>query len=224
MSSRDVVLRRVREALGHAGSASGEPAAAESVTSEAAEYRRVGELDAEARADLFAERAAEYRVRVRRVERDGLPSAIRAELEAHGVRTAVAPADVPEAWRVAGVHWRLDGAPGSGGLLDTRALDATDAVVTGCALAVAETGSLVFDGGERQGRRLLTLLPDLHLCVVREDQVVQTVPEAVTGSEDAARRGAPITWVSGPSATSDIELERVEGVHGPRTLIVLLVR
>lgn len=223
MSSRDVVLRRVREALGRAGSGPEEPAAAEPSPPDVAGYRRVGDLDPEARVALFAERAGEYRVSVRRVDPATLPERIAAELHGHGVRTAAAPADLPEAWRVPDVHWRLDGESGSGERLDLHTLDATDAVVTGCALAVAETGTLVFDGGERQGRRLLTLVPDLHLCVVYEDQVVQTVPEAVTASGEAARRGAPMTWVSGPSATSDIELDRVEGVHGPRTLIVLLV-
>ena len=103
-------------------------------------------------------------------------------------------------------------------------LDRSDGVLTGCALGIAQTGTVVLDAGEAQGRRALTLLPDYHLCVVREDQVVGLVPEAFTELRDTVvGEGRAITFISGPSATSDIELNRVEGVHGPRTLEVLIV-
>jgi L-lactate dehydrogenase complex protein LldG len=217
-----VVLRRVRAALGrNEGVDEEDVARREAAVDDAAAYRRRGDLGPEALVALFAERAGEYRVTVREVAAAEVPEVIGAELGARGVRSVAAPADLPESWRVPSVRWVTDGLEGV--RLDTGTVDGCDAVVTGCALAIAETGTILFDGGARQGRRLLTLLPDVHVCVVARDQIVQTVAEAVAASSEAARRGAPITLVSGPSATSDIELERVEGVHGPRTLIVLLV-
>jgi L-lactate dehydrogenase complex protein LldG len=108
--------------------------------------------------------------------------------------------------------------------LTNAQLDESDGVLTGCALGIAQTGTIVLDSGPLQGRRVLTLLPDYHLCVVRADQIVDLVPEAITQLDQAVReQRRPITFISGPSATSDIELNRVEGVHGPRTLEVLVV-
>jgi L-lactate dehydrogenase complex protein LldG len=123
------------------------------------------------------------------------------------------PAGLPAAWRP-------PGAVEDHGLTP-RELDALDGVLTGCTVAIAETGTLVLAAGPAEGRRALTLVPDLHVCVVRPTQVVETVPEAFEALRGLERR--PLTFVSGPSATSDIELQRVEGVHGPRTLVVLIL-
>ena len=127
--------------------------------------------------------------------------------------TVAVPVDIPPAW-VTGLTTVPDDPP-----LSNADLDTTTAVLTGCAVGIAATGTIVLDGGAAQGRRALTLIPDHHICVVVTGQIVDTVPQGFA----ALNPLRPLTFVSGPSATSDIELERVEGVHGPRTLDVLIV-
>ncbi len=128
------------------------------------------------------------------------------------------PPGLPAEWRPGAVEVVEDGG------LTARELDAIDGALTGCAVAIAETGTLVLDGQGVSGRRLLTLVPDNHVCVVRAEQIVETVPEGFERVAPAVREhGLPVTLVSGPSASSDIELTRVEGVHGPRNLLVLIV-
>jgi L-lactate dehydrogenase complex protein LldG len=184
---------------------------------------------------MFAERVAEYRATVHRAtahrvgggagtgaESVGGGSAsvadtVRCIAEDAGARRIAIPADLPDEWRAGGPELVEDHN------LSVLELDQIDGALTGCAVAIAETGTFVLDGGAGQGRRALTLVPDLHICVVREDQVMGLVPEAVSQLEEAVRAGRPLTFVSGPSATSDIELDRVEGVHGPRVLHVVLV-
>ncbi|MFL6142729.1 MAG: lactate utilization protein C [Labedaea sp.] len=165
-------------------------------------------------AAVFAERVEDYRARVHRVSVRRLPVAIGTALRERGAGVMVVPDDLPASWCVDGVDWRIDEPP-----LPVAAIDEAHGVLTGCAVAIAETGTIVLDAGTAQGRRVLTLVPDYHLCVVRAKQIVGTVPEALA-KLDPVR---PLTFISGPSATSDIELNRVEGVHGPRTLEVLLV-
>ncbi len=207
------ILRRVREALRDVPAA--ETAEGVAVPRD---YRRADPTPREERIAHFVERVAEYRAIVRRVGADGLADAIASACAARGVRTLVAAADVPSSWIPPGVSALRDD------LLTNEQLNGADGVLTGCALGIAQTGTIVLDGGAAQGRRALSLLPDYHLCVVREDQVVGIVPEAVAAlAGSAGLPDRPQTWISGPSATSDIELNRVEGVHGPRTLEVLVV-
>ncbi|MFC4590916.1 LutC/YkgG family protein [Sphaerisporangium corydalis] len=202
MSSRDLILSRIRAAV------AGAP---EVVIPRA--YRPAG--PEEGRVELFAERVADYRAIVRLVPVEEVATAVAAALAARGARRVVVPAGLPEEWlgSVPGLERLGDDPP-----LGVTGLDAADGVVTGCAAGVAETGTIVLDAGPGQGRRALTLLPDYHLCVVLADQIVATVPEALARLDPVR----PLTWISGPSATSDIELNRVEGVHGPRTLEVII--
>jgi L-lactate dehydrogenase complex protein LldG len=231
VSAREEVLGRVRAALD--GTPDATRAAAAAVVPR--DYRRSGELPSGAPAllDLLEDRLVDYRAVVRRCTPDGVGAALTAALaeglaaadesSADGARVVVPPG-LDRRWLAdAEVEIVTDGARGIDGTpdagLDAQALDQVDGVVTAAAVAVAETGTIVLDASPDQGRRAITLVPDLHVCVVRADQVVATVPEAVARL-DATR---PLTWISGPSATSDIELIRVEGVHGPRTLQVVLV-
>ncbi|MFF5714648.1 LUD domain-containing protein [Streptomyces sp. 62] len=166
--------------------------------------------------DLLHENLADYRAHVHRTTPDGVAGLVARLLAERGAATVAVPPGLPDEWLGATEAVRRFDEP----RLTPYELDGTDAVVTGCAVAIAETGTIVLDGGPGQGRRALTLVPDLHLCVVRApEQVVASVPLALP----RLAPGRPLTWISGPSATSDIELDRVEGVHGPRTLEVLLV-
>jgi L-lactate dehydrogenase complex protein LldG len=160
--------------------------------------------------DRFADRVEDYRAHVTRCSADDVAGTIAAILPTNA--RVVLPPDLP--WEVAGTV--------DSGFTATE-LDAYDAVVTAATVGIAETGTVVLTHGPGEGRRALSLVPDLHVCVLRTDQVVADVPDAVRLLDSAEHRGRPQTWISGPSATSDIELDRVEGVHGPRTLHVVLV-
>jgi L-lactate dehydrogenase complex protein LldG len=211
-NARDEILGRIRGALADV------PASERPVDVPVPRaYSRCDGSARDALVERFVERVAEYKAHVRRVRAPELPAAIAAALAARGVRRLVVPPGLPyEPPAAVEVLSDRD--------LSYEQLDASDGVLTSCALGIAQTGTIVLDGGPGQGRRASTLVPDYHLCVIREDQVVGTVPEAVAAlREVAAAPGRPVTWVSGPSATSDIELNRVEGVHGPRALEVLVV-
>lgn len=171
--------------------------------------------------EVLVDRLLDYKAFVRRTTPDRLASTVADALRQRGVRTLAVPDGVDPTWlaeaREGGVEVVAD--PGPDGPLSVDALDRVDGVLTRCALAVAATGTLVLDGTSGQGRRVVTLVPDYHLCVVEADQVCADVPQAIARLEPTR----PTTMISGPSATSDIELDRVEGVHGPRTLEVVLV-
>lgn len=170
-----------------------------------------GDLDVVGR---FVERVADYRARVERVHVTGTGGAIEAVLQGYG--RVVADSAVRAAWPT-GARWVDDVG------LTSHDLDRVDAVVTTAAVAIANTGTIILDHGAGQGRRALSLVPDVHVCVVRAEQIVDDVPNAVARLMDSGLQTRPLTWISGPSATSDIELDRVEGVHGPRTLHVIVV-
>ena len=165
---------------------------------------------------LFAERASDYRAEVTRTDERNLPAVIARLLERRGLDTIVVPPGFPAEWLASTGACKVIGDEPP---LTVARLDAAGGVITTAALAIAETGTIVLDGGPGQGRRALALLPDYHLCIVRAGQVAADVPDAVRRLDPTR----PITMISGPSATSDIENTRVEGVHGPRTLEIVLV-
>jgi L-lactate dehydrogenase complex protein LldG len=198
-AARDEILARTRAAI---VASTAEPVVRT--------YRTAGALDGPARVELLRERLLDYRARVELSSEAGLRDVVE---EIAGGRRIGVPPGLPGSWRP------TSAVEDHG--LDAHELDALDGVLTECTVAIAETGTLVLAGGAAEGRRALTLVPDLHICVVRADQVVETVPEAFAALRGLERR--PLTFVSGPSATSDIELQRVEGVHGPRTLVVIVL-
>jgi L-lactate dehydrogenase complex protein LldG len=211
MTARDVILARIADAL-----------------RDVPDDERPGDVDVPRSylrtepgdtVERFVERIAEYKTTVLRVGPDDVSNLVTERCAVRGVARLGIPSDLPEEWRPAGVEL----VPAE--VLDARALDALDGALTGCALAIAETGTIVLDAGARQGGRALSLVPDYHVCVVEEEQIVGGVPEAMARITPSIRRLLrPVTFISGPSATSDIELSRVEGVHGPRMLDVLVVR
>jgi L-lactate dehydrogenase complex protein LldG len=212
--ARSEILRRVRTALRDVPPRE-EPA---DIAVERA-YRMSAAASHEQVIAQFVERVREYKATVHIVRGDALSAAIAEACAARGMRRLLAPVDVPREWLPSNVEAVLDEG------LSYAEIDASDGVLTGCALGIAQTGTIVLDGGPRQGRRVLTLLPDYHLCVVQADHIVGLVPEAVAQLAPTVRdQHRPLTFISGPSATSDIELNRVEGVHGPRTLEVIVVR
>jgi len=203
MTAREDILGRVRSALRQKATGSSAP------PSDSGDVVPVRVDDV---VGLFVERVEDYRAVVVRCGPDDVAECVGEGLA--GSQRVVVPAGFPDEWVPDDMERVADDPP-----LSAAALDEVDAVVTTAALGVAVTGTIVLDHGPGQGRRALSLVPDRHVCIVTADQVVPDVPEAVRRLDPVR----PLTWISGPSATSDIELDRVEGVHGPRNLHVLVV-
>ena len=208
--AREEILARIREAK----------AGAQALEYDAIprHYRRRGTLDAEACVALFIDRLHDYNATVYRTAEPTIAQTIAEALQARGKRRLAIPTSLPEAWLPPGFEFVRDDAATGG--LSYAELDVIDGAITGCLAAVAFTGTIVLRHGQGEARRALTLIPDYHLCVVRTGQLVETLPEAIALVRDF--RHSPLTTVSGPSATADIEMTRVKGVHGPRTLDVVL--
>jgi L-lactate dehydrogenase complex protein LldG len=205
LTARDVVLARIRTALGSSAESPEDPVPRG--------YRANGDMAAPQLLDLLAERLRDYGCAVRRTAPGTVMTAVDEALRQRGAERVVVPPGLDLTGLPAGTEIVADDG------LSPAALDAVDGVITSAAVAIAETGTIILDGSPGQGRRALSLVPDYHVCIVRSGQVVALVPEALA----RLAPGRPLTWISGPSATSDIELERVQGVHGPRTLEVILV-
>jgi L-lactate dehydrogenase complex protein LldG len=232
--SRDLVLERIRAATRNVAPA--ERPAAHAEAAAGGEYLRRGTMTAEERLKRMAERLREYDAEVVECRPEGLAAAIEAQLRASSRRRFAAPEGLPAEWLAPGFDWMID--CGREGSLTVEEIERADGVVTACFCAVAESGTIVIHHGAMDGRRVISLLPDWHLCVVRASQIVETLPEyfdrcAKTGTKGPGTRDSGndrealprlVTWIAGPSATADIEMTRIKGVHGPRFLNVILVR
>jgi len=207
MSGRDEILGRIRATRSPVAALTPPPP-----------YNRKWEAPRDEIIARFVQRLADYHVTVLRARTENdIRGIAERQFSTRRIVHLVVPADLPSSWRP------NTPTPVDDTMLGYDALNAAQGAMTGSFLGIAETGTVVLDAGLGQGRRALTLLPDYHLCVVRESAVVGSVPEAIAALQPRVAHGAPITFFSGPSATADIELDRVEGVHGPRTLDVILV-
>jgi L-lactate dehydrogenase complex protein LldG len=235
--SRKQVLERIRAAT--AGSTARNAAATAEKAAEACgdvprDYVRRGSMTVSACQERFVERLREYDAEVVECEPDGLAAAIVAQLAASGRRRFVAPPGIPAEWYV-DAAWKIEGFECTFDHgLSVAEIEQAEGVITGCFCGVADSGTIVLHHGPSEGRRVITLLPDWHLCVVRASHVVETLPEYFDKCREQGSKGAReqaadvlpalVTWISGPSATADIEMTRIKGVHGPRFLNVILVR
>jgi len=208
VSAKEEILSRIRSALADTPATEEVPRG----------YRTASTLGEEQLIELLVDRLVDYKAGVEVIEAEQIPQFVAAKLK--DASSVVYPQGLDASWLSAlgqNVEQRVD-APGA--RLSVAELDATSAVVTSSAVSVAESGTIILDGQPDQGRRAISLVPDHHVCIVPISSIVQLLPEAMPRLSITR----PLTWISGPSATSDIELERVEGVHGPRTLDVLMVR
>ena len=217
-ASRAAILEQIRSATG-----GGDADRARTYAELPRPYVRKGSLSAEERIALMMERLREYDAEVVETGPDGVAAAIAAQVKASGRHKFVAPVGVPAEWLTAGVSWTLDPKTGAQGgrALTTDEIEHVQGVLTGASCGVAESGTFVLHHTEQEGRRVISLLPDWHVCVLRASQVVETLPEYFGRFPQPPRLA---TYISGPSATADIEMTRIKGVHGPRFLHVVVVR
>jgi L-lactate dehydrogenase complex protein LldG len=208
--SRQVILDRIRKATG-----GGAPDVAGSYAGLHRDYVRAGKMGADERIALMVERLREYDAEVVEAAPESLAEAIRKQLAASGRRRFVAPAGLPAEWLADGFEWTIDRG------LSTAEVEQAEGVVTAAFCGIADSGTMVLHHSAVEGRRVITLLPDWHLCVLRASQVVETLPEYFALCREAP---ALATYISGPSATADIEMTRIKGVHGPRFLHVVVER
>jgi len=208
--SRQAILDRIRKATG--GGASD---VAGSYAELERNYIRTGNLRADERIALMIERLREYDAEVVEAAPESLAQAIQGQLAASGRRRFVAPAGLPAEWMAGGLEWKIDQG------LGTDEIEGVEGVVTAAFCGIADSGTMVLHHSDDEGRRVISLLPDWHLCVLRASQVVETLPEYFARCTEAP---ALATYISGPSATADIEMTRIKGVHGPRFLHVIVVR
>lgn len=211
-SARSEVLRRIRVAKGGTSDAIATDAEWNHV---AREYRRQPSLEPEAVLDLLEDRLRDYDAHVMRVQRGDVAVAVTKMLTARGKHRMVIPNGIASAWLPDNFEFVTDDE------MTPAELDEFDGVLTGSTVAIAETGTVVLQNVLGQGRRAVTLVPDYHLCLVKAENVVETVPEAMDRLRGTAE--LPTTFFSGPSATADIEMTRIKGVHGPRHLDVILI-
>lgn len=208
MSAKEEILGRIRSALADAPQAPEVPR----------NYRTSSELDEAALIELLVDRLVDYKAGVDVIEASQIPQFVADKLSS--ADSVVTPHGLDPQWLSALPDTVVQHVDAPGERRSVAQLDAISAVVTSSAVSIAESGTIILDGEPDQGRRAISLVPDHHVCIVPVSTVVQLLPEAMPRLTIIR----PLTWISGPSATSDIELERVEGVHGPRTLDVLLVR
>lgn len=212
-SSRQAILERIRAATRSVASEPGRVSAAYETLPRP--YIRAGALSRGECIRLFVERLRDYDAEVVECSSAEVGAVIAAQLKASARRSFVVPAGVPASWRVPGFEFKIDDGLAAG------EIDRAEGVMTAAFCGVADSGTIALHHSASEGRRVLTLLPDWHLCVLRAEQVVETLPEYFARCADTP---ALVTWISGPSATADIEMTRIKGVHGPRFLHVVLVR
>jgi L-lactate dehydrogenase complex protein LldG len=209
-SAKEEVLSRIRQAVRDVSGIAGEYG-----SGIPRQFRRAGTLDDRSRIELFIDRLHDYDALVHRSNSFDVAQTISEALRARGKQGLLVPSGLPAEWLPGGFEFKEDRE------LTYDEIDRSEGVLTGCAAAIALTGSIILRHSAAEGRRALTLIPDYHLCIVHESQIVETVPEAIEQMKSFAT--APITTIAGPSATSDIEMTRIKGVHGPRVLEVILV-